>query len=240
MFNYKGAVIGLGRIGAEFPDNHVRAYQDSPQCDLVAVSDVDSSKALLVPDVPFYTNYMDMVKNSDMSIVSVCTPPETHRKIVCDIAPYVLAIYCEKPIATTLSDADAMIEECKRFRTILQINHQRRFVCPKFKFSRGILNTGSHAFDLIRQLFGEVVYIDKDYVLTTTGLVELEYIDTMEPFFELDCTRSKEPMMIKLGVEHLVDCINNNTSSWSSGEEARQSLKCALEYGRIIGNLQAS
>ena len=236
MFNYRCGVIGLGRIGAEFHDNHVKAYQDSLQCDLVAVSDVDGSKALLVPDVPLYTNYMDMVKNSDMGIVSVCTPPETHRKIVCDIAPYVLAIYCEKPIATTLSDADAMIEECHKFGTILQINHQRRFVCPKFTFSRGMLNTGTHAFDLIRQLFGEVVHMSKDYVLTSRGMVGLEYKDTMEPFFQLDCTRSTEPM-IKLGVEHLVDCIINGVQSYSSGEEARESLKCALEYGRIIEKL---
>lgn len=234
MFN--AAIIGLGRIGAEFPDNHVKAYQDAPECELVAVCDTDISKAGLVQFVPFYASHMLMLAEQDIDIVSICTPPETHRDLVRRVVPFVKGIYCEKPIATTLEDADDMIRVCKDFGVVLQVNHQRRFVNPKFRFSRGMLNTGTHAFDLMRQLFGDVELITEGRIFLKHGIVDIEYVDTQEPIFELDCTRSKEPM-IGEGVNHLVDCIKYDIPSISSGEEARETLRCVLEYGRLIGNL---
>lgn len=227
--NYRAGVIGLGRVGAEFPDNHCKAYNDCERTELVWCCDSEYRKIRRVP-FDFHWECMDYqaAKNLKPDIISVCTPPETHCKIVCDIAPYVKAIYCEKPIATTLKDADKMIEACKKHNTILQINHQRRFTRPKFRFSRGWLNTGTHAFDLLRQLFGEFTFVHPTCVGFENVTVDIEYVDTEEHIFNLDCTHNGEPMILK-GVEHIVACLDNPAvKRLSTGEDGRKALEAVL------------
>ena len=222
---YKAAIIGLGRIGAGFEDSHMTAYRDCEDTQLVALCDINESLmyewlSVMRNSAKLFTDYKRMITGNWLDIVSVCTPPETHCQIVCDIAPYVKAIYCEKPIATTLEDADRMIDVCHKYGVILQINHQRRFTQPKFRFSRGIFNTGTHMFDLIHQLFRDDVIVD------------IEEVDTEEPIFELDCTHNNDKM-IPLGVAHLVECLKENKESVSSGEEAREALRMCLEYAKL-------
>jgi len=222
---YRAGIIGLGRIGVEFDDSHASAYIDCPDTELVASCDIKK--------VALYDDYIRMVKEQELDIVSVCTPPETHCQIVCNIAPYVRAIYCEKPIATTLEDADRMIETCHKHNVILQINHQRRFIRPRFRFSRGWLNTGTHMFDLLRQLFGEPTYIYPNGIGFASGLsCEIEKVDTDEPIFELDCTHNGERMILK-GVEELVVCLQLGRQSKSSGEEARHALAAVLKMEKM-------
>ena len=234
---YRVGIIGCGFIGVYAPDNHLRAYQDCPDTELVALCDKykDSftiEKSMLkVIDIAenVYADYKNMVKEFSFDIVSVCTPPETHCQIVCDMAPFVKAIYCEKPIALTLEEADKMIRVCHQHNVILQVNHQRRFMPVKVRFSRGIENTGTHMFDRLRQLFGELEGVVGNTYLFGKQPVEIEYINSPDHIFEIDCVRSPEPMILK-GVEHLVACLEGGYQSISSGEEARQTLALTLKF----------
>jgi len=212
--SYRAGVIGLGFIGFDSPDSHVRAYEDCADTILIATSDINPVKAF------GYTRPIVM-KEENLDIVSVCTPVETHCQIVCDIAPFVKAIYCEKPIATTLEEADRMIETCHKHGVILQVNHQRRFTKPKMRWSRGILNNGTHAFDLMRQMFGD----------GWQAKIDLEYVDSMDypPIFELVINQPELRPILK-GVEHLVECLKEGKQSISSGKEARQTLKEVLQF----------
>lgn len=204
---YRVGIIGCGWIAVDANDNHYEAYLKNPKVGSVMLCDINGQE--------IFDDYMEMVKNCDLDIVSVCTPVEKHCKIVCDVAPYVKAIYCEKPIAETLEDADKMIETCHKHNVVLQINHQRLFMNPKFRFSRDIIGTGTHVFSLIDHLFKPEIKVDIEYVPMIN-----------ENIFELDCTHTKEPMIPK-GVEHLIDCLENHHESISSGELARDSLfKC--------------
>jgi predicted dehydrogenase len=188
----KAAVIGCGRIASGFDDDpkrkmiatHIGAYQHVKGIDVVAVCDMDAS---LMNDVRRkrgiergYTDYRKMLKKEQVDIVSVCTPPSTHASIVIDIARNKLAkaIFCEKPMASSIKEARAMIDACQRNKIILQIDHQRRFdqlhqsVREKirnntwgrvqranFYYSAGIRNTGSHMFDLMRFFFGDAQWV---------------------------------------------------------------------------------
>ena len=203
--------MGCGFIGRETPDSHTAAYQDCERTTLAATCD---NILGMWTEAPYhYISYINMVKIENLDIVSVCTPVETHCKIVCDIAPYVKAIYCEKPMALTMKECDYMIGACDAEDTILQINHQRRFVKPLFRFSRDLIDTGTHVFDFIEdKLWGEV---------------DVEYIDTQEHIFELVITRER---MILAGVNHLVECLDRGDDSISSGDEARVALRLALEF----------
>jgi len=189
MTLYKTAVIGCGRIGCGFVDDplrgslstHAGAYAAAKRARLVALCDLDISAASECAggsDVHVYTDYREMLERERPDIVSVCTPPETHERIVCDVAraPGVGAIFCEKPIATMCSAAEHMIRVCAEQNVLLTINHQRRFspfhqeighfvrrerglgkiqqvVCY---YAGGVANTGSHLFDLLRLYLGEV------------------------------------------------------------------------------------
>ena len=63
------------------------------------------------PDVRLHTECKEMLRQEQPEIVSVVTPDHLHTDITVDAAEGgVKAILCEKPIATTLADADCMIE----------------------------------------------------------------------------------------------------------------------------------
>jgi len=232
---FRCGIIGCGFIGCQAPDNHMKAYGDCKDTELFACCDVDMDKARLTQYGLYkpYLNYKEMVQRETLDIISICTPPETHREITCYTASFVRAIYCEKPIALTLEDADKMIEVCHKNNVVLQINHQRRFLRPKVRFSRGVLNTGSHMFDLLRHLFGEIEIRDRKTVVFQNKLFcDIEEVDTEEPVFEFDFTHNKEPMILA-GVTHLVECLENGRQSISNGEEAREALRLALLYKEL-------
>ena len=175
----------MGGIACRMPDNHLKAYSENPRTNLLYTCDTNE-------DADF-TDYMDL---KGLDIVSVCTPTETHCEIVCDLAPFVRAIWCEKPIASTIDEACKMLSKCVMHNTSLIINHQRNYMNPKFRFSRGMLHTGTHAFALIEHLFKPEIKVD------------IEYIDTDEHIFELDCTHNKERMLPNV-LDFIVNTLDN-------------------------------
>ena len=215
----KAGVIGCGFIGADSPDSHMKGYKECPDIILMALCDSDITR------IPYpergeyeeYTDYMQMVITEKLDIVSVCTPTKTHARIVTDIAPYVKAINCEKPIAESVADADEMIRVCKEYGVILQVNHQRRFSQPVFRWSRGYIQNWTHVIDLLRQI-------------GALGKVKLEYIDTQDYIFELDIHSNPATNRLTLrGIEHLITCVKEGKESISSGWEARETLRELLE-----------
>jgi hypothetical protein len=207
MKKYNVGIIGLGRIGKDWDDSHYNTYKNHPRIDKVFTCDIKKKAD--------YEDYLVMVLIEDIDIISICTPPETHCEIVYHIAPYVEGIYCEKPIATTLKDADKMIKTCHDYGVVLQINHQRLWNRPTFKFSRGVLNSGTHAFSAINHYF------------KNPNEVNFEYIDTDEPIFEFEFPAT--PHVPPQAIDELIDCIENHKESRSSGENAREALRQCLK-----------
>jgi predicted dehydrogenase len=71
-----------------------------------------------------------MLAAEDLDVVSVCTPSFLHHEHVVDAARSAAApdvVWCEKPIASSVSDAEAMIEACDETGTELLVNHSFRF-----------------------------------------------------------------------------------------------------------------
>lgn len=241
---YRAGIIGCGWIGVGYSnqtkgiksDNHLQAYLDCPEVEVIAVCDKSPGKLFQkYLEYRKYSEYKDMVREEKLDIISVCTPPETHCQIVCDIAPYVKAILCEKPIALTLADADRMVAACYNHGTILQINHQRAFITPKFRFSRDIIDTGTHMFELLARLFGKATLQDGDYWFFGDTWVEIEYVDTSalpweeSHVFELDVTHNSKPMLLA-SVEALVSSLKTGEPSKCSGEAGREALRLALLF----------
>jgi len=159
---------------------HAGAYFQNPNTSLVALCDVDEFKLKKYGEKykvkGLYTKSYEMFEIENIECVSICTSLDSHLELVKQSAKYgVKAIFLEKPISNNLLNAKKIIKICKNHRIRLIINHHRRFdsayslikkdlTDKKFGiiqlvniyYGRGIANAGSHLFDILRLLFGEV------------------------------------------------------------------------------------
>ncbi len=81
------------------------------------------------PDIGLYTDYRDMLEQAALDIVTVATSDHRHADLVVAAAEAgVKGIFCEKPLATSLADADRMIEAVERNNVVLSIDHTLRWM----------------------------------------------------------------------------------------------------------------
>lgn len=143
--NYRAGIIGLGFIGGgdqvsgdalgqqvvNLDGTHVAAYENHPRIDVVAGSSRDQGRRDRFETrtgAKTYEQWTELLEKEDFDLISVATYAPQHAEIVkaCATAG-IRAIYCEKPIATRLEDADRMVEVCEKAGSLLVLNHQRRF-----------------------------------------------------------------------------------------------------------------
>ncbi|MBD3195515.1 MAG: hypothetical protein GF317_10695 [Candidatus Lokiarchaeota archaeon] len=73
-------------------------------------------------NINFYSDYRDMIKNEDLDIVEILLPNYLHSEVCNSCAKAgVRAISVQKPMATSLTEADRMIEICQETGTLLSI-----------------------------------------------------------------------------------------------------------------------
>ncbi len=87
-----------------------------------------------------YSNYADLLHDGGIDLVMVMTPASTHRQIVEAAAHAGVHVFCEKPLAVTLADGEAMIAACRQARVKLFYGSCYRYLPAIGK-----------AFELIRQ-----------------------------------------------------------------------------------------
>jgi len=101
------AVVGLGHIGKR----HCQMILDNPNCELVDICDIDSSKgAELVIKGNFYESIEKLLSNGKTTdIVSICTPNGLHAKHSIQVLEAQKHVLVEKPMALTKLDCEAVI-----------------------------------------------------------------------------------------------------------------------------------
>ncbi len=123
-------------LGDAVAISHASILSGLPNLDLVAVCDLvpgllDDFKetwADEMPDARTYTDYREMLGREDLDILTVATSDNRHANIVVDGAGAgVKGILCEKPVATTIEDADRMIQACAERGVPIHVNHNRRW-----------------------------------------------------------------------------------------------------------------
>ncbi|WP_026702997.1 Gfo/Idh/MocA family protein [Salibacterium aidingense] len=136
------AVIGTGAICP----SHIKGYsQFSDLCKIVALCDIYPEKARHEAEahnlsVDVYDDYTKLLKRNDIDLVSVCTPPYTHKDITVDFLNAGKHVLVEKPMASSLQECDAMIEAAKKNNKILSVISQNRFTNPMQKLKK-VLDT---------------------------------------------------------------------------------------------------
>ena len=95
------------------------------------------------PDASYYTDYREMLAKENLDILTVATPDTLHAAMTIDGANAgVKGILCEKPMATSLEDADSMIQTCEEKGVTLSIGHNRRW-SPLYHRVRDEIRSGS-------------------------------------------------------------------------------------------------
>ncbi|NVM52211.1 MAG: Gfo/Idh/MocA family oxidoreductase [Candidatus Helarchaeota archaeon] len=121
-------IIGGGAVGYE----HIQNYQTSEHANVLAVVTRTEAHAKLAAEKfdieSWYTDYKDLLKRDDINAVSICTPNFLHAKMVIDAARAGKHIICEKPLATTMEEADKMIKVAREANVFLMNPSHQRFV----------------------------------------------------------------------------------------------------------------
>lgn len=164
MTTYRVGVVGLSGIstqpadpapeffGGTHPHAHVACYAYHPRTEIVAVCDImpaafekfDELWGDRWPGINKYTDYREMLANEQLDLISVVTPDHLHAVVVeAAVEAGVKGIYCEKPIATTLADADHMIEITEAAGVAMTINHTRRWY-DSFQYAKSAIDSGEY------------------------------------------------------------------------------------------------
>ena len=147
-------VIGAGYWGP----NIVRNLHDAPGAEAVAVADLAPERLDAIskrfPAVRVTTDYRELIGDPSIDAICVVTPVGTHRKLAEEAFAAGKHVFVEKPLAKTVSDAEAIVRAGERVGKTLMVGHT--FVYnPAVVVVKGILESGG---------IGDVHYLDSQRV----------------------------------------------------------------------------
>jgi len=199
---YRAAIVGCGRKASTIDDerrwltnydalpcSHASAYSSHPRTIIEAAADPDEAKRLAFGErwkvAKLYSDYRQMLAEVKPEIVSVTTHAHLHAQVTIDAARAgAKGIICEKAMATSLQEADEMIEACRSSGARLLINHPRRYHSTYSAARKAIeagevgelraivgmmfnalIHNGTHLFDMFRFFAGEARWVSAQVIL---------------------------------------------------------------------------
>ncbi|MCC7485569.1 MAG: Gfo/Idh/MocA family oxidoreductase [Burkholderiales bacterium] len=88
-----------------------------------------------------YTNYDEMLRDPGVTVVAIHTPNSQHAEQAIAAARAGKHVFCDKPMATSVADAERMVRECERAGVKLGINFHNRCM-PCFVETRRLIEAG--------------------------------------------------------------------------------------------------
>lgn len=188
---YKVGIIGVGKIASQFDEpssrdvlTHAHAYLLHPGFEICGFADLDAEKASVAASRwggRAYTSIVDLVKQEQPEIISVCTPDATHATVIRELeGKNILGGILEKPLASDLKTAAAIANSNLTQKGKFLVNYSRLFV-PEFQnlrqnyqngvygrlvaatgyYGKGLFHNGSHMISLLHRLFGNIKVVNK-------------------------------------------------------------------------------
>jgi len=181
---YRAAVVGCGRIGALFDRpgdemvlTHAHAFQVHPGVELAGVVDLDPAKAREAARIWSCRAFEDLDslgREVGPEIISLCGPtPEHHHLLQMAAGLEPKAVIGEKPLTSSGRLSAEMVKLYQSSGIALAVPFLRRFdpglrelkkrldsgdlgriIQVRVTYTKGLLNNGSHAVDLLRHLLG--------------------------------------------------------------------------------------
>lgn len=159
MQKLRCAVIGLN-MGL----NHVNAYLECPDAELVAVCDCDAAWLKHVQHEKgvskAYTDYHDLLADPTIDIISNCLPTYLHASTTIEALHAGKHVLCEKPMAVNAREAEAMVAAAKVSGKKLMVSQNQRFT-QKAQYLRKCVDEG---------FFGEIYFARVSWMRPMGGL----------------------------------------------------------------------
>ncbi|MDO5399672.1 MAG: Gfo/Idh/MocA family oxidoreductase [Eubacteriales bacterium] len=124
MFNI--GIIGCGKIAQV---RHIPEYTAHPEAKLAGYFDLNQARARELADRfggRAYASWQEMLEDPAIDAVSVCVANNAHAEISIAALKAGKHVLCEKPMATTLADCEAMVEAARESGKFLMIGQNQR------------------------------------------------------------------------------------------------------------------
>lgn len=146
------ALIGCGAICG----NHIRAILNAGAsivalCDILPKKAQTAAQTFGLDGVAFYTDYIEMLDREHPDAVHICTPHVLHAEMSIAALKRNVHVLCEKPLAITEEQLQAVISAAKTSVAQIGVCHQNRYE-PNMKRLYELAQSG------VRGGFGNVVW----------------------------------------------------------------------------------
>lgn len=193
MNQFRVLIIGCGNIAGRFdmnrepqlpPYTHAGAYHKNCNFQLVGCVEPNAERRkefMQYWDIPAGYDTLHEVHSvtSDFDVISICSPTFNHQhdlEMAISMSPKL--IFCEKPVTTSLSTTEELVQACGRHGISMAVNYTRCWdesinrlkmdiATQKYGelravngiYNKGILNNGSHMVNLLQYLLGKLEII---------------------------------------------------------------------------------
>ncbi len=144
MAKIRFGIIGVGNRGIRTFGRHFRgAYAD--RAELVALADLDPHRlgvaARMLGVDGTYDSHSQLIQDAGVDAVVITTPDYTHAEIALEAMHAGKHVICEKPVATTIADANRLLQAGRWFGKSFQVGFVLRYA-PFFKRMRDAIVDG--------------------------------------------------------------------------------------------------
>jgi len=133
------AIIGTGNIAPQ----HIKGLMEfKERCRIIALCDIYPQKAEDMKErfgleCKVYKYYHEMLEDlPEINLVHICTPPYTHAQIAIDVMKQKKNVVVEKPMASSVSECQVMLQTQKENQVTLSCIAQNRFRNPVYKLKK--------------------------------------------------------------------------------------------------------
>jgi predicted dehydrogenase len=166
-----GRKLRAGVIGTGMGRYHMEGYAKHPRSQLFAVCDLNQEEARAFATQygakHVFADYHQMLAMEELDLVSIAAPNYLHAPMTLEALRAGKDVLCEKPMALSARDAEAMVQEARRRQRRLMINVGMRFN-PVHRGLRDRVTAG----DLGR------VYYAKSYWIRRKGMPVVDFPQT--------------------------------------------------------------
>lgn len=132
------ALIGAGY----FAGFHAQAWQRLPNCELVAVCDLNLDAARnLASGAAIFADAAEMLAKTNPDLLDIATPPATHKAMIEMAIQHGIPAICQKPLAPTFAQAQAIAEFVERAGHLVVVHENFRFQ-PWYREAKRLLEAG--------------------------------------------------------------------------------------------------
>ncbi len=148
----------VANIGMKFGMCHVEGAMNYG-AEIAAICDCNEENLRFagerygIPEEKRFLDYMDIVKNKDIDVVTVAIPDQQHVKVSCDLLRSGKHVLCEKPLALTRDDLEEIIKTADESGRKFMVGQICRFT-PAFEKAKELIESG---------VIGELYFVESEY-----------------------------------------------------------------------------